>query len=148
MNELPHACKALPDDGPPAIAITGDLRIYPILVADWQPGLFSKPLELEGNGIYCLKVTPVQPPEIVREWITCPNCGCPGSVLKIILADAHGQPLAGIALSTAAHSMSVAIFGRHGVMVQTVRRSDITFKGALPSQFSSRNFAAGAVDWT
>jgi hypothetical protein len=147
MSDLPHACKVLPYEGLPAIAITGDLRVYPILLADWQPDVLSDPLELAGNGTYRLKVTPMQAKEIMREWITCPNCGCPGSVLNIVLADAHSQPLAGISLSTAAHSMSVAIFGRVGVMVQTVRRSDITFTGSVASKFSSRNFAADVIEW-
>ena len=148
MSDLPHACRLLPDEGPPAIAITGDLHVYPILLAGWQPDVLSGPLELAGNGTYRLKVTPVQPRGIVREWTTCPNCGCLGSVLRILLADAHGEPLAGIALSTAAHSMSAAIFGTHGVMVQTVRRSDVTFDGSVPSRFSSRNFAAEVIEWT
>jgi hypothetical protein len=148
MSDLPHACQVLPDAGPPAIAITGDLRVYPVLVADWQPDVLSEPLELAGNGTYRLKVTPVPASEVMREWITCPNCGCRGSVLNIVLTDVKGQPLAGISLSTAAHSMSVAIFGRHGVMVQTVRRRDINFTGSAPSQFSSRNFAAGVIEWT
>jgi hypothetical protein len=148
MSDLPHACKVLPYEGPPAIAITGDLRVYPILLADWQPDVLSDPFELAGNGNYRLKVTPVQPREPVREWITCPNCGCPGSLLNIVLTDLHGHSLAGISLSTAAHSMSVAIFGRHGVMVQTVRRTDITMQGPYAPKFSSRNFAADVVEWT
>jgi hypothetical protein len=92
-------------------------------------------------------VTPVQAREPVREWITCPNCGCPGSVLNIVLADVDGQPLGGISLSTAAHSMSVAIFARTGVMVQTVRRTDIIMQGPLTTKFSRRNFAADVVEW-
>jgi hypothetical protein len=94
MSELPHICTVFPDEGPPAIAITGDLRVYPILLADGQ-----------------------------------------------------GQPLAGIRLATAAHSMSVAIFGRLGVMVQTVRRDDVTMQGPYPAKFSSRNFRADVIEW-
>ena len=147
MSDLPHGCRVLPDEGPPAIAITGDLHVYPILLADWQPDVLSEPFKLAGNGTYRIKVTPVQAREVVREWITCPNCGCRGSVLNIVLADAHGQSLACIALSTAAHSMSVAIFGSHGVMVQTVRRTDITFKGSVPSKFIPATAASCITPW-
>jgi hypothetical protein len=148
MSELPHVCTVLPDDGPPAIAITGDLHVFPILIADWQPDVLSDPFELVGSGTYRLKVTPVPPRKIIREWITCPNCGCVGSLLNIVLTDAQGQHLAGIALSTAAHAMSVAIFGSLGVMVQTVRRSDINFTDPVPSRVFRRNFAASMIEWT
>jgi hypothetical protein len=146
MSELPHACKVLPDEGPPVIAITGDLRVYPIVIVDWQPGVLSEPFELAGNGTYRLKVTPI--PDPMPEWTTCPNCGCPGSLHHIVLADLDCKPLAGINLATFAHSMAVAIFGRYGVMLQTARRSDITLQGPLPSKFSRRNFAAAVVEWT
>jgi hypothetical protein len=146
MSELPHVCKALPDDGPPIIAITGDLRVYPIVLADWQADILSEPFELVGNGIYRLKVTPV--PDRTPEWSTCPSCGCPGSVLNIVLADVDGKPLAGISLATLAHSMAVAIFGRYGVMLQTARRSDITLQSSLPVKFSRRNFATATIERT
>lgn len=145
MSDLPHVCTVFPDEGPPAIAITGDLRAYPILIADWQPGVLCDPFALEGNGTYRLKVTPAQDP--VPEWIACPNCGRAGCVLNIVLADVGGRPLAGINLATFAHSMAVAVFGRHGVMVQTVRRGDITMQGSRPTAFSSRNFRADAIEW-
>ena len=148
MSDLPHACTVLPDEGPLAIAITGDLHVYPILLADWQPDVPSDPFELAGNGSYRLKVTPVQATAPTLEWIACPNCGCPGYVLRIVLADLDGQPLAGINLATFAHSMAVAIFGHHGVMVQTVRRADITMQGSIPSKFSSRNFKADVIEWS
>ncbi len=148
MRDLPHVCTVFPDEGAPAIAITGDLRVYPILLADWQPAVLSDPFELAGNGTYRLKVTPVADTGPGREWIACPNCGRPGSVLNIVLADVHGQPLAGINLATFAHSMAVAVFGRQGVMVQTVRRDDITMQGPYSSIFNSRNFRADAVEWT
>jgi len=148
MSDLPHVCTVFPDDGPPAIAITGDLHVYPILLADWQPGVLSEPFELAGNGTYRLKVTPAQSQDPVPEWIACRNCGRPGSVLDIVLADVHGQPLAGIRLATFAHSMAVAIFGRHGVMVQTVRRGDITMEDPLTTRFTRRNFRADVVEWT
>jgi hypothetical protein len=148
MSDLPHACTVLPDEGPPAIAITGDLHVYPILLADWQADVLSEPFELAGNGTYPLKVTPAPARDPVSEWIACPNCGSPGSVLNIVLADVDGQPLAGINLATFAHSMAVAIFGRYGVMVQTVRRDDVTMQGPYTSKFSSRNFRADAIEWT
>ena len=92
-------------------------------------------------------MTPAQGKDPVPEWIACPNCGRRGSILDIVLADVQGQPLAGIRLATAAHSMSVAIFGRLGVMVQTVRRDDATMQGPYPAKFSSRNFRADMIEW-
>ncbi len=62
MSDLPHACRVLPDAGPPAIAVTGDLHAYPVLIANRQTGVLSHAFELAGNGIYCLNVTPVATP--------------------------------------------------------------------------------------
>jgi hypothetical protein len=148
MSDLPYACRVLADKDPPAIAITGDLRVHPIFLADWQPNVLSEPFELAGNGTYRLEVTPVQARDPVLEWITCPNCGGLGSVLSIVLADVHGHPLGSINLLTMAHSMAVAIFGRYGVMVQTVPKLHATNWGSVASQFTTRNFSAGVIEWT
>lgn len=137
-------CKYFPDDRMPAIAITGDLKIMPVYVVDWRPGVLSDPVDLTGNGTYRIELTPIEPRKQMRHWITCRTCGSPGSILSVALADAHGRRLGSVNLVTAAHTPGIAIFGRYGVMVESVPR-DSTY-GPLFSTFSSRNTSAGIIN--
>jgi hypothetical protein len=128
-DSLPHGppasaeCGHIPDVHRPTIAIRGDLKIMPVYIAGWRPGILSDPIELTGNGTYRIELTPVEPNEPVRQWITCRACGSPGSVLRVVLADVHERRLGSMALVTAAHTPGVVIFSRHGVMVESVPRS-------------------------
>jgi hypothetical protein len=132
----------------PAIAITGDLKIMPVYVVDWRPGVLSEPIELTGNGSYRIALTPMEPREPLRQGITCRSCGSPGSILRVVLADAQGKRLGSVNLVTLAHTVGVAIFGRHGVMVESVPRSWTSgppLPLELPSTFSSRTFSAAVI---
>ena len=154
-ESLPHGppwaieCKQFPDDRMLAIAISGDLKVMPVYVVDWRPGILSEPIELAGNGTYRIGLMPLEPREDLREWITCRSCGSPGSILGVELADAQGKRLASVNLVTLAHSVGVAIFGRHGVMVESMPRgwtSGPPYPMELPSTFSSRTFSAAVVN--
>jgi hypothetical protein len=154
-DSLPHAppwadeCKEFPDDRMPAVAITGDLKIMPVYVVDWRPGIFSEPIELSGNGTYRIALTPMQPREPLRQGITCRSCGSPGSILRVVLADAEGRRLGSVILVTLPHTVGVAIFGRHGVMLQSVPRSWTSgppLPLELPNTFSSRTFSAAVIN--
>jgi hypothetical protein len=99
---------AFPDFPACAIAVTGDLRRDPVFLTNLRRGVLSDPFELEGNGTYRLRVSPVEDHPV-------------GPVFNVVLADEQGNELAQMNIGTNGATLfrqcGMAIFGRYGVMI-------------------------------